>query len=135
MLDREISGSMKFGRGSLMMWGCMMHNGLRYASRIDGGMDVELYTQILDDELLQTIDFYNMDRNKVIYAQDNDPKHTSKLAREWFQTNQIKLLSCPPQSPDLNLIEHIWHYLKCKLNSYENPLNGMIQLWECIELE
>jgi transposase len=135
MQDREISGTVKFGGGSLMMWGCMTYDGVGYACRIDGGLDGELYRKILDDELMQSIEFYKLDRDKVIYAQDNDPKHTAQLTLEWFQTNQIKLLSCPPQSPDINPIEHLWDYLKCKLNAYENPPIGMNQLWERVELE
>ena len=135
MQDREISGTVKFGGRSLMMQGCMMYDGVRYACRIDDGLDGELYRKILGDELMQSIDFYKLPRDKVIYAQDNDPKYTAKLTLEWFQTNQIKLLSCPPQSPDINPIEHLWHYLKCKLNAYENPPISMNQLWERIELE
>ena len=133
--DREISETVKFGGGSLMMWGCMTYNGIGYACRIDGCMNKELYIKILDDELMQSIDFYRLDPDKVIYAQDNDPKHTVKKVLQWFQTNDIKLLSCPPQSPDLNPIEHIWHYLKCKLNSYQDRPNGMNELWECVQLE
>jgi DDE superfamily endonuclease len=135
MQDQEISGMVKFGGRSFMMWGCMMHDGLRFACRIDGNMNAELYTEILDDELMQMINFYNLDQDKVIYAQDNDPKHTALKAHHWFQSNQIKLLSCPPQSLDLNPIKHIWHYLKCMLNSYRDPLISMQILWEHMELE
>ena len=135
ILDREISGTVKFGGGSLMMYGCITHDGPGYACRIDGSMNAELYTEILDDELMQTIDFYKMDKNKVIYAQDNDPKHTANLTCQWFQTNQIKLLACPPQSPDLNPIEHIWHILKLCLNAYRKPPIGMNDLWERVEAE
>ena len=84
MQDREISGTVKFGGGSLMMWGCMMYDGVGYACRIDGGLDRELYRKILGDELIQSIDFYKLPRDKVIYAQDNDPKHTAKLTLKWF---------------------------------------------------
>ena len=67
--------------------------------------------------------------------QDNNPKYIAKKIVKWFKTNKIKLLSYPAQLPDLNLIEHIWHYLKLKLNTYENPLTGIIDLWEYCETE
>jgi DDE superfamily endonuclease len=118
-----------------MMWGCMTHAGLGYACRIDGTMNAELYTEILDDELMQTIEFYHMDRDKLIYMHDNDPKHTAKLTHHWFQTNKIKLLPWPPQSPDLNPIEHLWRILKQRLNSYKSPPMGMNDLWERVEHE
>jgi len=43
--------TVKFGGGSLMMWGCMSWEGVGYATRIEGGMDADLYVGILEDEL------------------------------------------------------------------------------------
>ena len=40
--------------------------------------------------------------------QDNDPKHTSRLASQFF--NDIGIT--PPESPDCNPIENLWHELK-----------------------
>ena len=49
--DRVVEGTVKFGGGSLMMWGCMGWDGVEYATKIDGRMDGELYMAILEDEL------------------------------------------------------------------------------------
>src|SRR4051812_41847865 len=51
----DVKGTVKFGGGNLMMWGCMTAQGVGYACHIDGHMDAETYTHILGNELLQTV--------------------------------------------------------------------------------
>ena len=61
------------------MWGCMTSKGIGYASKIDTTMDQHLYRSILEDELMQTIDFYGLDSTKVIVQHDNDPNIQQKV--------------------------------------------------------
>jgi transposase len=133
--DHHVSGTIKFGGGSLMMWGCMTSKGVGFSCKIDGTMNSKLYTNILSDELELTLEYYQMDHSDIIFQQDNDPKHTSKRAKEWFQEHEIKVLPWPPQSPDLNPIEHLWHHLKRRLSGYENEPKSMSELWERVERE
>ena len=39
----------------------------------------------------------------------------------------------PAQSPDLNPIENLWAILKRRLNQYEQPPRGMVELWERVQ--
>ena len=89
---------MKFGGGSVMLWGCMLWDGPGYACRIDGRMDGDLFIQILDDELQESLAHYSKSPQDTIYQQDNDPKHTCKKAQEWFKNHGFNLLQWPALS-------------------------------------
>ena len=45
--DRPIKCPVKFGGGSVMLWGCMLWDGPEYACSIDGRMYGDLFIQIL----------------------------------------------------------------------------------------
>ena len=77
--DRLVEGKLKFGGGSLIMWGCFCWHGVGYACKIDGKMDKELYCKILEDDLQKSIEYYGLDRDNIIFQQDNDSKHTLDL--------------------------------------------------------
>jgi transposase len=132
---QHVTPTVKFGGGSVMIWGCMTVHGIGFMCRIEGKMDASLYEEILQDELLGTADYYEMDREDLIFQQDNDPKHTSKRSQRWFQNNGIKVLDWPAQSPDLNPIEHLWNSLKFHLAAYPTPPSGIEELWKRVEVE
>ena len=56
--------------------------------------------------------------------------NTSGLAKQWFKDDGIDVLLWPPQSPDLNPIEHLWSYVKRKLEEYNSLPGGVVELWE-----
>ena len=118
-----------------MVWGCMLWEGPGFAARIDGRMDADLYTQILEDDFQSSLQFYHKNPQDIIFQQDNNPKHTSKKAKEWFQTHGFNVMSWPAQSPDLNPIEYLWDHLKSRFREYENALGEMQELWERVKVE
>jgi len=131
--SRVISQTRKYGGGNIMVWGCMTAQGAGFATRIIGNMDAALYQDILKGELVQTLDWYDLERDHVIFQHDNDPKHTAHSTTELLSTQNWAVLDWPPQSPDMNPIEHLWKHVKNELYLDSEMPTNKDDLWVKVE--
>ena len=118
-----------------MVFGCITAKGPGRLHRVVGSMDAEQYCQILEKAYLGTLHDYSLSRSTTFFQHDNDPKHKSKKAQQWFKANNIKILPWPASSPDMNIMEHAWAFLETSLRRRRPLPRNLDQLWAALQEE
>jgi len=122
---KNLNPTVKHGGGGIMVWGCMAYKGVGNLEIIDGIMNQFYYQNILTRNLKESAKKLGLGR-RYTFQQDNDPKHKSKSTLEYLAKNKINVLDWPPQSPDLNPIEHLWDNIDRQLRTFH--ISNKIQL-------
>ena len=130
-------GTIKHGGGSVMLWGCMAWNGVGKLEFTDETMNADLYNNILKRNLKSSAKSLRLG-NSFLFQQDNDPKHTAKKTKTFFDENGINVLEWPSQSPDLNPIEHLRTLLDKKIGNRaftkkEDLKKAVVKSWSNID--
>ncbi len=128
--------TVKYGGGSVLMWGCMSAAGVGELHFIDGIMNSQMYCSILKEKMLPSLRALG---RRALFQHDNDPKHTSKATVGFLKKNRVKVIQWPSMSPDLNPIEHLWGILKRQVehhspSSIQSLKEVILEEWKKIDL-
>jgi len=121
-------------RQKIHAWGGFSAYGKTSLYCFTGIMNAEFYVTILEEQLPEVREMLG---NNWRFQQDNDPKHTSRLAKNFLQENVPVVMDWPSNSPDLNPIENLWALVKRNVEK-RKPKNlddlgeFMVEEWEKI---
>ena len=122
------------------VWAGISNKGMTHICIFTGIMTATRYCIILEKTLKPFVDAVFPDGN-YRFQQDNDPKHTSKYAQQYYLENDINWWKTPAESPDLNPIENVWASLKYYLRYNYKPTNmatlesGIKEFWKMMTPE
>ena len=119
----------------VMVWAGISRKGATNICLLNTSVDSAVYQEVLRTHL---IPFLERSLPNGQFQQDNAPCHKSLSTRRFIEKSNIRLLVTPPESPDLNPIENLWHEMKHFLRTTAKPrtkeelLSGIQQFWATV---
>ncbi|KAE9397463.1 hypothetical protein BT96DRAFT_823364, partial [Gymnopus androsaceus JB14] len=71
----------------------------------------------------------------IIFQQDNNLKHKSHHAQQWFSDHRFNTLPWLPNYPKQNIIENAWFELEKVVSKHKHHLTNTTELWEVLQEE
>lgn len=102
--------------GSVMVWGGIILHHKTDLVCIDRTMTQDRYIEQVLEPVVQP--FAYAAGPDLLYMHDNARPHIGQRVTNWLADEQIRVLPCPPQSPDMNPIEHVWDMLQRRLTPF-----------------
>ncbi len=119
--------------GGVMVWGIFSWHTLGPLVPIEHCLNATAYLSIVGD-CVHPFMITVYPSSDGYFQQDNTPCHTAQIISDWFleHDNEFTLLSWPPQSPDINPIEHLWDVVEREIHIMDVQPKNLQQLCDAI---
>ena len=135
--DNHIVGTTTFGGGGVAVCGCFSVECKLDLYVLDGNLTGQTYRDnVLAPRVVPHFDNHAL-ADRPIFMDDNARPHRTRIVQHLLQQEAVQTIPWPAMSPDLNPIEHVWHFIGRKINQ-RNPkcqnidelITAILQEWQ-----
>jgi len=120
------------GGGSVIIWGGFGKRGKTPVVFLTGNQTSADYIEVLQNHLIPF--GRRIGGQRWTLQQDNASIHSSRITKEWFASQSLRVLSWPSKSPDLNPIENLWGMLSRMVYANGKQYSNVGELRQSIQL-
>ena len=113
----------------MVVWASISWNFLGPIFALHGRINSKDYLNILGDHVHPIVQVLFLDGHGI-FQDDNASMHSAHVVKNWFKQHgsELEHIEWPPQSLDLNIIDHLWSVLEQQVNNCYSPLSYLKKL-------
>ena len=105
--EEELYSARQMKEGSLIVWLVVVYKGRTSLFFLNGWQKHTDYIEVLHSGFLSCASELR-EEEEYKFQQDGASIHTAKRVKNWFDANNVWVLSFSDKSSDLNIVENVW---------------------------